>query len=475
MGSASVDRAPGDLAEGGDGVTYRSFLATKRPVVEASGRDVPPSAIHPLLFPHQRDLVRWALRKGRSAIFADTGLGKTFMQLEWARLTGERTLILAPLSIARQTVHEAEKLGLDVRYARSQADAGQITITNYEMLHHFDAEAFGAVVLDESSILKATEGVYRNRLIEVFANTPYRLCCTATPAPNDIQEITNHSAFLGIMPRRDVLATFFKHDADDARASGWRLKNHARDAFWRWLASWGMSVKRPSDLGYSDEGYILPPLEILPVITGGEVLVPGRMFVVALKGVQDRAAARRQTIDARVAAALDLIRADRQPWIAWCGLNDESTAVAAALGDEAIEVTGSMSPEEKASRIEAFIDGRYRVMVTKVPIAGFGMNFQHCARMVFVGIGDSYEQYYQAVRRCWRFGQDKPVKAYVVLSEIERTVFDNVLRKEAEAEAMSRELVKHVAAYERAEIEGASLGNFNDGHDMAMEVPQWLQ
>jgi len=454
---------------------YRTFLTTKRPVVAASGIDVDPRAINPHLFPHQRDLVRWALRKGRCALFADTGLGKTFMQLEWARLTGQRTLILAPLSIARQTVREAAKLGIDVTFARSQASAGEITVTNYEMLHHFDPQAFGAVVLDESSILKATEGVYRNRLIDDFAKTPFRLCCTATPAPNDIAEITNHSAFLGIMPRRDVLATFFLHEADDVRATGWRLKNHAREAFWRWLASWGMSLKRPSDIGYSDEGYLLPPLEILPVITGGEVKVPGRLFVEKLRGVGDRAAVRRQTIEARVTAAVDLIKADSQPWIAWCGLNDESTAVANALGDEAIEVTGAMSPEEKAERIEAFIDGRYRVLVSKVAIAGFGMNFQHCARMVFVGIGDSYEQYYQAVRRCWRFGQQNEVKAYVVLSEPERAVFDNVLRKEAEAEEMARELVKHVAAYERAEIEGASLGNFNDGHNTEMEVPAWLQ
>jgi superfamily II DNA or RNA helicase len=440
-----------------------------------TGIDVPATAVNPSLFPHQRDLARWALRKGRAAIFADTGLGKTRMQLEWARLTRERTLILAPLSIARQTVREADAIGIDAQYSRSQADAaGQITVTNYEMLHAFDPAAFGAVVLDESSILKATEGVYRNMLIDVFANTPFRLCCTATPAPNDIAEITNHSAFLGIMPRRDVLATFFLHEADDARATGWRLKNHARPAFWRWLASWGMSLKRPSDIGYSDEGYLLPPLEILPVIVGGEVRVPGRMFVEKLRGVGDRAAVRRQTIAARVAAAVELIQADRQPWIAWCGLNDESSAIASALGEDAVEVTGAMSPEEKAERLEAFVDGRYRVLVTKVAIAGFGLNFQHCARMAFVGIGDSYEQYYQAVRRCWRFGQANPVKAYVVLSEPERAVFDNVLRKQEEAEEMARELVKHVAAYERAEIEGAGLGAFDDAHSTDMEVPTWL-
>lgn len=441
---------------------YAAFLAGKRPRLANAGIEVPEEAFSRHLFPFQRDLARWALRKGRAAIFADTGLGKTRMQLEWARLSGERALILAPLSVARQTVREAEVLGIDAKYARSQADVddGAVTVTNYEMVHAFDPEAFGAVVLDESSILKNTASVYRNLLTEMFSGTPFRLCCTATPAPNDIAEITNHSAFLGVMPRRDVLATFFLHDADTARADGWRLKRHAREAFWQWLASWGMLLKSPADLGYSDEGYRLPELRIVPTFVGGEVAVPGRMFVEKLRGVTERAAVRRQTVDARTAAAVDLIRDDRQPWIAWCGLNDESSAIAEALGDEAVEVTGPMSPEEKAERLEAFVDGRYRVLVTKPSIAGFGMNFQHCARMAFVGLSDSYEQYYQAIRRCWRFGQVQPVEAHVVLSEPERTVFDNVLRKEREAEEMAAELVKHVTAYEVAEIDGRPASGF---------------
>jgi len=442
--------------------TYTDFLSTKRPQVGASGKLIDPSDVHPMLFPFQRDLVRWSVAKGRAAIFADAGLGKTFMQLEWARLVGERTLILAPLSVARQTVTEARKLGIDVTYARSQADAGLFTITNYEMMQHFDAQAFGAVVLDESSILKATEGVYRNLLIDTFRETPYRLCCTATPAPNDIQEITNHSAFLGIMPRRDVLASFFLHAADDARASGWRLKNHARPAFWRWLASWGMSLKRPSDLGYPDEGYELPRLTIEPVIVDAEVRLSGRLFADKLRGVTDRAQVRHQTKDARVGAAVALINAEpHEPWIAWCGLNDEGRDIAKALGDRAILVEGADSPEAKATAIERFMDSPNAVLVTKPTIAGFGMNFQHCARMAFVGLGDSYEQYYQAIRRCWRFGQEREVKAYVVLSEIERAIFDNVLRKEREAEDMARELVQHVADFEKRELTGTTAATFD--------------
>lgn len=441
---------------------YADFLAAKRPMIASSGVHIEDADIHPSLFPFQRDMARWAAQKGRAALFEDAGLGKTRQQLEWARLIGEKTLILAPLSVARQTVKEAKAIDLDVAYAREQADVrGLITITNYEMLHHFDAQAFGAVVLDESSILKATEGVYRNRLIDAFKETPYRLCCTATPAPNDIQEITNHAAFLGIMERRDVLATFFVHASDDARASGWRLKSHARQAFWRWLASWGMSLKRPSDLGYSDEGYELPELRIEPVIVNADVKLPGRLFADKLHGVQDRAAVRRQTKDARVEATLNLI--DDQPWILWCGLNDEGRDLAKALGDRAILVEGADTPEAKAAAIERFQESSNAVLITKPTIAGFGMNFQHCARMAFVGLGDSYEQYYQSIRRCYRFGQTRPVVAYVVLSEIEEAIFENVLRKEREAEEMAKELVKHVAAFERAELLGSTVNDYEYG------------
>lgn len=462
--------------------TYSSFLAGKRVTAANAGIVVDPSEIHSSLFPFQRDMTRWALRKGRAALFEDAGLGKTRQQLEWARLTGQRTLILAPLTVARQTVKEAAKLDIDLTYAREMADVnGQITITNYEMLHRFDPQAFGAVVLDESSILKATEGVYRNRLIDDFAATPYRLCCSATPAPNDIQEITNHATFLGIMPRRDVLATFFVHAADDARASGWRLKNHARPAFWRWLASWGMSLKKPSDLGYADDGYELPPLNIEPVIAKAQISPPpdrhgqGRLFFDKLKGVTDRAAVRRQTLGARVKATADLIAAKPdEPWIAWRGLVDEGRELANLIGQRAIVVEGPMSAEEKAIKLEEFIATRNGVLITAATIAGFGMNFQHCAQMAFVGLGDSYEQYYQALRRCWRFGQTRPVNAYVVLSEIEEPIFDNVLRKEAEAEEMARELVKHVAAFERVEL-GAAPMVYDYTPAVAMELPAWMK
>lgn len=455
---------------------YRAFIEAKVAQAKTWGFDVDPDSLNPILKPHQRALTTWALRKGRAALFADTGLGKTFMQLEWARALGKKTLILAPLSIAKQTVREAEKLDIECIYARRQDQAGQITITNYEMIEHFDPAAFEAIVLDESSILKATEGVYRNKLNEAFEKTPYRLCCTATPAPNDIQELTNHSAFLSVMRRRDVLATYFLHESNDARASGWRLKGHAREAFWRWLASWAMSLKRPSDLGFSDEGYVLPPLTVTPVVVDTDYVTPGKLFADRMQGITERSAIRRQTLSARASAAAGLIAAEPgEAWIAWVGLNDEADAMRCELGGSAVEVKGSDSPEKKAELLEAFVAGQIRTLITKTAIAGFGMNFQHCARQVFVGINDSYEQYYQAIRRSWRFGQTRPVAVSVVISEPERDVYDNVLRKEREAEEMATELVRHVVQFEREELGAAVRSDTGYLAHKTFALPAWLQ
>lgn len=426
---------------------YAAFLETKKSRHVATGHEIADSDIHPMLFPFQRDLVRWSIRKGRAAIFADTGLGKTLMQLEWARLTGQPTLIVAPLSVARQTIREGAKIGLKIDYARQQPLTPQaLTITNYEMVDHFDPSAFGAVVLDESSILKSFDGKTRTKLIELFAGVPYRLCCTATPAPNDIGELANHAEFLGICTRVEMLAAYFVHD--DA---GWRLKGHAEQPFYKWLASWGMSLKRPSDLGYSDEGYDLPGLDIESLIVASDYAPEGQLFPTVLKGIGDRAAVRKATLTDRVKAAAALINGTKEPYIAWCGLNDESHELAALVPD-AVQVEGAQSPEEKAELLERFATGEARVLITKPSIAGFGLNFQHCARMVFVGLSDSYEQYYQCIRRCYRYGQTRPVKVHIVLTEVEETVLANVMRKEAEAERTGRELVKHVAEFERQEI-----------------------
>lgn len=449
---------------------YADFLAGKAIVVRSSGRDVAAEEIHPGLFPFQRDMVRWSARKGRAALFEYTGLGKTRQQLEWARLTSERVLIVAPLAVARQTIREGRAIDVEVTYARHQRDAAPegLTITNYEMLHAFDPSAFGAVVLDESSILKNFEGKTRTGLIRAFKDTPYRLCATATPAPNDISELANHAEFLGVMKRAEMLAAFFVHDDQ-----GWRLKGHAREPFYRWLASWGMSLTRPSDLGYPDDGYALPPLEITAVLVPTTFVRPGQMFATNLKGIGDRAAVRRETLSERVKAAAELILGEPdEPWIAWVGLNDEGRELAKLIPG-AVLVEGQDSPEAKTEAIERFISGETRVIVSKTSIFGFGLNLQRCARMAFVGLSDSYEQYFQAIRRCWRYGQTRPVHAYIVLTEPEEVIYANVCRKQREAEATAAELVKHVAAFERAEI--ASVGHRDDRtHDQPLRIPAWL-
>lgn len=429
---------------------YKEFLKSKALIAPSSGIEVSRDEINPMLFDFQRDLVIWALRKGRAAIFADTGLGKTLMQLEWARLTGVRTLILAPLAVARQTVMEGKKIGIEVTYARSQSQAAPfgITITNYEMLDHFTPAEFGAIVLDESSILKSFEGKTRTALIKAFSQTPYRLCCTATPAPNDISEIANHAEFLSVMKREEMLAAFFVHDDN-----GWRLKGHARRGpFYQWLASWAISIRKPSDLGYQDDGYNLPGLEILPGFVKSDYVPAGKLFHDRLQGVTERAKVRKATLEGRVKEAVKIIQAepDKQ-WLVWCGLNNEGYELAKLLPGAAL-VEGSQNPDFKADALTRFASGEVSIMISKCSIAGFGMNFQKCARMIFVGLSDSYEEYYQAIRRCYRFGQTQKVRVHIVLSDVEEPIYHNVIRKEKEAAVMAQELIDHVADYEKAEV-----------------------
>lgn len=449
---------------------YDVFLGTKRLTVPSCGVDVAREDLCPMLFDFQRDLVHWALRKGRAALFAYPGLGKTPMQLAWAQHAGERVLILAPLAVAQQTVREGEKFGIPVVYARSMAQAtGQITITNYEMLGHFDPTAFDAVVLDESSILKSYSGVTRTALIDAFGQTPMRLCCTATPSPNDVAELANHAEFLGLISRPEMLATFFVHDED-----GWRLKGHAVQPFYQWLASWGMTIRTPSDLDYDDDGYNLPPLNIRSVVVPTEYAPRGQMFATALKGVGDRAEVRRATLDSRVAAAVDLV--DREPsekWLLWCGLNAEQAALTAALAGRCVSIDGSTPLDDRVAMEASWRLGDVQVLITKPSVFGWGMNWQHCARMAFVGLSDSYEQYFQTIRRCYRFGQERPVNVWIVLTDLEQGIHENVLRKEHEAIQTGAELVKYVAAFERAEIAEAG-ARITYRAAVPMELPTWL-
>jgi hypothetical protein len=419
--------------------TYQEFLARKAVAARQVGIEVDVDVVHPSLHAWQARIVTWAVRAGRAAIWADTGLGKTRMQLEWARLSADTTLLVAPLAVCAQTVQEAARIGITARYVRdgTAVDEPGIWVTNYEMVAHFDPARFGAVVLDESSILKDVTSKTRDKLIAHFGGVPRRLCCSATPAPNDVAELANHAEFLGTASRREMLSTYFVHDAD-----GWRAKGHARTPMFRWMSTWAVALRRPSDIGYTDDGYVLPDLQITPHLIAVDLPAPeGQLFATTLGGVGGRATVRRATLSARVERAAGLVLAEPdEPWLLWCGLNDEADALARALPD-AVNVHGSMKPERKAELLLAFAAGEIRHMITKPGIAAFGLNWQHCARMVFVGLSDSYESYYQAIRRCYRYGQTRPVQVHIVLSELESQIAANVTRKEREAARFTGELV----------------------------------
>lgn len=431
-------------------LTYREFVASKQITLADAGLTTIPR-LNPMLFPFQRDIVAWSLRKGRSAIFADCGLGKTPMQLEWANHIPGRVLILAPLAVSQQTVREGKKFGIGVTYARKTCDA-KITIANYEMLEHFNPNDYAGIVLDESSILKSYDGAFRNQIIAAFAKTPFRLACTATPSPNDYMELGNHSEFLGALTRTEMLSTFFVHDGGDT--SKWRVKRHAQRDFWKWVCSWAVMMRKPSDLGYDDDGFILPPLVIEDIVLDVAKPTDGRLFALPAITLQERRQARSATTDEQAAKVAEIVATrPKEPWLIWCNLNSESQ-LAASLIPAATEVTGSDSREDKESRMLGFSAGLYRVMVSKPSIAGYGMNWQHCPNVVFLGLSDSYEQFYQAIRRCWRFGQTKQVNCYIVTSSQEGAVTENIKRKEKDAAKMAEEMVNHMHELNQQEVRG---------------------
>jgi len=418
--------------------TYADFIATKQARVEKPGLIVSAADIHPMLHDWQNQLVQWAVRTGRAAMWADTGMGKTVMQLEWARLSGQRPLVVAPLAVCQQTVREAAKLGITAKYIKTIGEldpAVTIHVTNYERLQTMPASTFDAIVLDESSILKQSTGATRTMLIDWARDIPYRLACSATPAPNDPEELTNQSEWLGRMSRTHMLAAYFIHEQD-----GWRLKGHARRPMMQWMAQWAVALTKPSDVGGDDTGYNLPGLHVIPEIVESDIEAEGQLFATDIGGVTGRADMRRKTLHARVDRAAKIVANDPGPWILWCGLNSEAEALAAAIPGS-VNVHGSLDPDEKAALLLGFADGNFDVLITKPSIASQGLNYQHCHRMAFVGLGDSYEQYYQAIRRCYRYGQTEIVRAHVIVSDLETQIAANVNRKEQQANAITRELV----------------------------------
>jgi len=432
--------------------------------------------VHADMFPHQEALVTWALRRGRAAIFADTGLGKTRIELSWAnavcKATGNAVLILAPLAVAAQTVREGLACGIEVTHIRSDWELSPgINITNYERVHKFDADWFGAIVLDESSIIKHHDAKTFNDLTDRFAHTQFKLCATATPAPNDWTELGTHAEFLGVCTRAEMLAEYFIHDGGETQK--WRLKKHARGLFWRWVSSWGALVRKPSDLGYDDSAYELHPLRVQEHTIRTNQTTEGMLFALEAQTLTERRGARRASIDDRVYECAAMVNADRQPWIVWCDLNAEADALVKAIPD-AVEIRGSHDVEYKERSLVEFSDGKIRVLVTKPSIAGFGLNWQHCARMAFVGVTDSFESYYQAVRRCWRFGQTKQVDVHIFASELEGAVVANLRRKERDAKIMADALSVETAATVRSEVLGlVQATNPYDANQIVI-APNWL-
>ena len=455
---------------------YHDFLARKAISDPATGLAcVPP--LPEALFPFQRDLVAWALRRGRAAIFAGTGLGKSLMELAWGNAVAEQSagaivLLLSPLAVSAHLMREAAKFGILARLARSQDDCGPgVNITNYQKLEHFDLSRFLGVVLDEASILKSTDGHYRSMLIAQCAQVPFRLTATATPAPNDFMELGNQAEFLGVMSHTDMLATFFSHDGGETQK--WRLKGHAENEFWKWMASWSVMLRKPSDLGYNDAGYDLPPLQRHQHVVACEKPPSGMLFALPAETLQERIGARRDTIAERVAKAVEITPADR-PFVWWCNLNAESEALAKAIPG-AVETKGSDPDDVKERKLIDFSEGRVRVLVTKASVAGFGMNWQHCADTGFVGLNDSFEQVYQAVRRFWRFGQAKPVNAHFISAEVEGAVMANLARKEADADRMAAGMILHMADLSSLAVRGSVRDTPDYNPQKPVIVPAWLE
>lgn len=433
-------------------MNYQDFLKGKEVFDVPTGLQHIPT-LNPMLFDFQSDLVKWALKRGRASLFCDCGLGKSPMQLEWAVHVPGNVLILAPLAVSLQTVAEGKKFGIEVKYCRDQSQVVDgITITNYEMLEHFDASYFTGVVLDESSILKSFTGKIRNQIIETFRNTPFRLACTATPAPNDYMELGNHAEFMGVMSRTEMLAMFFVHDGGDT--AKWRLKGHAEKEFWKWLCSWAVMIRKPSDLGYSDDDFVLPPMEMHQHTVNVDKNPDGFLFPVEALTLQERQHERKVTTDLRVqeCAALVAQKPDEQ-WLIWCNLNDESAKLKQSIPG-AVEVKGSDSVDHKEKSMIGFAKGEIRILISKASICGFGMNFQSCHNMAFVGLSDSYEQFYQAMRRCWRFGQKHPVNVHVITAETEGAVVRNIQRKESDAMRLAENMLEHMKVIEVENIKG---------------------
>jgi len=450
---------------------YSEFLKNKRFVLESSGFDIDKNDLNQMLYDFQKDIVRWALKKGKACIFADCGLGKTPMQLSWAyqvsKHMGGKVLILAPLAVADQTLREAWKFGYKAKIVETQEDCiDGINITNYEKLSHFVANEFIGIVLDESSILKSYTGKVRTDIINNFHGVPYKLACTATPAPNDYMEIGNHAEFCGVMTRSEMLSMFFVHDGGET--SKWRLKGHAVDVFWQWLATFSVFVDNPKNIGYQVEGYDLPELRIHEICVDADEPVRESLTLT------ERRDARRDSLDLRCQRAAELVNGSDEQWLVWCDLNAEGERLEELI-DGSVNVEGSDTNQYKSENMIAFSDGNLKCLISKPKIAGFGMNWQNCHNMIFTGLSDSYEAYYQAVRRCWRFGQQMPVDVYIIISAREGCVRENIERKQADFLRMQSEMTELTKEITKKELRSTCRISTPYEPKIMMRLPKWSE
>lgn len=452
---------------------YQEYLSAKAQL--GGNHGFAPVSMPDYLFDFQQALVEWALLKGRAAIFADCGLGKTPMELVWAdnivRKTNKNVLIVTALAVSAQMAQEAEKFHVEVNRSHDGAQNKGITITNYEQLHKFDPGDYVGMVCDESSIIKNYNGVRRTEITDFMRKMPYRLLATATAAPNDYLELGTSSEALGYLGHMDMLARFFKNDLNNCatgRMHGelvkWRFKGHAELPFWKWVCSWARAMRKPSDLGFDDSRFILPPLNEEEHLVEVNSLADGMLFALPAVGLKEQREERRRTIDDRCGTVAGLVNGTGEQALVWCHLNEEGDRLERLIPD-AVQVSGSDKDEAKEDKLLAFASGQARVLITKPKIAGFGMNFQSCHHVTFFP-SHSYEQYYQGVRRCWRFGQTKPVKVDIVTTEGERGVLKNLQRKSVQSDKMFSNLVAEMNA--SLAIERISQ------YTKQQEVPSWL-
>lgn len=464
---------------------YASFLAGKAVTAPPCGFEPIEALLPKAMKDFQRDITTWACRRGRAAVFAGTGLGKTLMELTWAQQVVEKTqgrvLLFTPLAVAEQTVQEAVKFGVrGVSYAPDgNAISTVITVTNYDRRDKFDLDDFAGIICDESGILKSHESKTRMELTQACRDTPYLLCGSATPAPNDWTELGQHSEFLGVMDAKEMLAMYFVHEGSiraDASKDEWRLKGHAQDEFWRWVASWAVMIRHPRDLGYEEPGYDLPPLNVEQITVKIDwEPSDGELFAKEAQTLQERLRARKNSIEERVSKAAEIVATKPdESWLVWCNLNSEADMLAKAIPG-AVNVQGSDAVDYKVRNLLGFAKGSPRVLISKPSIAGRGLNFQVCANAVFCGLNDSFEQLFQAVRRIWRFGQERPVTAYLIASELEGAVVKNLQAKERKYEAMAEAMVGHMKELTRTAVRGGRAAASKYQPEQEMRLPAWLR